>query len=208
MCLAIYKPPSAVIPEEHLTAGWQGNNDGAGFAYIKKGKVVIEKGFLKLQEFLTAYKKASEKYPDSPFLIHFRIASMGEKGAENTHPWAFKGGALIHNGTISGTGATWNKGLSDTGLFTKKLDGVITHAMLADNAAKWDAALGSNKVCFLFDDGKFHIINMTLGQWNEGVWYSNGSYKTYQRARTQTTVVPDSRLFGPHDNWRSRMGYD
>ncbi len=96
MCLAIVKPGGVSLPEEHLAQGWINNSDGGGFAYIEKGEVKFEKGFFKYQDWLAAYKAKLELFPNSPFLIHFRIASQGDKAAGNTHPFKIPGGAVIH----------------------------------------------------------------------------------------------------------------
>ena len=43
-----------------------------------------------------------------------------------------------------------------------------------------DEALGAgNKIALLYDDGNYHILNEQQGKWDEGVWYSNHSYKGY-----------------------------
>lgn len=177
MCLAILKPGNASVPEEHLRQGWIHNSDGAGFAYIKKGKVQIKKGFSYLKDFLDAYEETVKKFPKSPMLIHFRIRSQGDRTPENTHPFRINGGALCHNGTINGTNTVFNSGPSDTRVFAEKLDGKVDKKVLADHKADWDKALDWNKVAFLFDDGSFHIINEHMGHWRDGVWYSNNGYE-------------------------------
>lgn len=177
MCIAIVKPLGVDIPEINLRNSWIANPDGAGFCYVHKGKVRIEKGFTTLAEFLVAYKKAAEKYKRSNFLIHFRIKTHGDKSPENTHPFAIKGGALIHNGTITGTGASWNGGKSDTCLFAERISGKVTKDTIKANIKDWDSAMDYNKLAFLFDDGDYAIINEAIGQWHEGVWYSTGAYK-------------------------------
>lgn len=204
MCLAIVKPGSVNVPEEHLAAGWQANSDGGGFAYVEDGKVQFQKGFLKYQDFLTAYKATSERLPNSPFLIHFRIASMGAKGADNTHPFPVPGGALIHNGTLDGTGAKYNDGPSDTCLFAEKFGAYLTHDVVKDNKDKFDSAANHSKIAFLYDDGRYAIVNEKLGGWNEGVWYSNRSYEP----RVRSTGRPAGSWGSLPENRYSDCGSD
>lgn len=176
--MAIYKPADKNVSDAHLKGGWQSNPGGAGFAYVKNKKVVIEKGFMKLQDFLEAYATASKKNKKSPFLIHFRIPSMGDRGAGNTHPFAFQHGALIHNGTIYGTNAISGTGPSDTLLFTTRYGDKLTHANVEANKKQIDEALGYNKVAILYNDGTHQLLNENDGHWLGGVWFSNKHFLT------------------------------
>ena len=83
MCIALVKLPDANVSEDNLRACWQSNPDGAGFAYIKDGKVTIEKGFMTLKPFMEALNVALEANKESTFLIHFRIATHGDVNADN-----------------------------------------------------------------------------------------------------------------------------
>ena len=178
MCLAIFKPPGLEVIEARLKGGWQSNPGGAGFGYIKGKKVHYEKGFMKLQDFLTAYYAAAKKYKKSPFIIHFRIPSMGHSGSENTHPFPFAHGALIHNGTIYGTGAAHGTGPSDTAKFTERYGPKLTFENVQANKRQIDLALGYNKVVILYNDGRHQILNEGEGAWMDGVWYSNRYFLT------------------------------
>lgn len=180
MCLAIVKPRGVQVAREHLLAGWQHNPDGGGYAFVKDGKVVMRKGFMKLKDFIEAYEVDEAVNPESNFLIHFRITSQGAKTADNTHPFLVEGGALIHNGTMSGTGAEYGKGASDTAKFADKFKTNLTYDFVVDNKAQLDIAIQGSKIALLYDDDRFAIINERDGHWKDGVWYSNYSYKTYR----------------------------
>lgn len=173
MCLAIYKSPNSTISQEHLSNGWQSNPGGAGFAFVKKGKVEVNKGFMKLQDFLAAYNEAVKKNKKSPFLVHFRIPSMGHRLADNTHPFVFKHGALIHNGTITGTGAIHGTGESDTCKFAKRYGDLLTFEHVNAHKKEINAALSYNKIVILYNDGRHQILNEDDGVWLNGVWFSN-----------------------------------
>lgn len=173
MCLAIFKPPGKDLTEAQLKSGWMGNPGGAGFCHIKNGRVVIEKGFMKLQDFLAAYNAAAKKNKKSPFLVHFRIPSMGHNLSTNTHPFEFTHGALIHNGTITGTGATHGTGPSDTAKFVERYGDKLTFANVEKLNREIGRALGYNKIAILYHDGTHQIINESEGAWIGGVWFSN-----------------------------------
>lgn len=178
MCLAIVKLPDANIPVESLRSGWIGNPDGAGFAYANKGKIKVVKGLMTLKEFYVAYDAAIKKHPKAPFLVHFRIRSMGDKSADNTHPYEFNNTALIHNGTIDGTGAVYNTGESDTRKFVERYKEGLTIANVRKYKEDFDKALSFNKVALLDGTGQHVIINENSGNWQNGVWYSNYSYRS------------------------------
>ena len=179
MCLAIAKPASVMIPEDHLRTGWVHNSHGAGYSFVKDGKVVICKGFMKLKEFMEAYLADAQANTDSPFIVHFRIASMGDNSDANTHPFPIEGGALIHNGTLSGTSAVYSRGPSDTNRFAQMYSKHLSFDNIEKHKDKWNKALEYSKLVMLYDDKRYQIVNESLGLWVDGVWYSNTSFRGY-----------------------------
>lgn len=173
MCVAIFKPPGVNIREEILRAAWEVNRDGAGFAFLKKGKVKISKGYMTFDAFKAAWDIHTQRHPSSPFLLHFRIRTQGAVDQERTHPFAVAEGAMIHNGSIQGTGVTYNSEESDTSTFAKKLGARLTFTFTSSNKKELGEALGWNKLVFLYNNGKHVIINEDKGEWREGAWFSN-----------------------------------
>lgn len=176
MCIAVLTTEDKVVPTDILTRCFNGNKDGAGFAYIDphEQKVVIDKGYFKLDDFLNKYddllgKGANKK----PMLIHARIATMGKVGRDNCHPFRIRNGALIHNGTLwYGGGRNLEK--SDTREFAEQAHNILTYEDLSVNIKRVSQAIGSyNKVAMLYEDGKYIILNEEQGTWQDGVWYSN-----------------------------------
>lgn len=192
MCLAIFKSAGAVLPEESIRNGWINNSDGGGYAFIHKGKIVVRKGFMTLKEFLASYAIDSKKYKKSPFVVHFRIRSMGDRGPENTHPYPIASGVLIHNGTLDGTGARFDQGDSDTAKFCKMFGSQMTSEWVANNKDKFELAVSYNKLVLLYENGEHFIINEAAGNWHEGVWYSNFTWQprpTYTGGSCGTGVM-------------------
>lgn len=179
MCLAIVKPAGRVLSKDILTQGWISNPDGGGFAWHENGKICHVKGLMLLKTFIKEYEEAQAAHKNSNFLVHFRIRSMGDRTSNNTHPHILKSGAaLIHNGTIDGTEAQYDKGKSDTVFFAEKYGDKLTY----DNVIKYktglEGAIGSwNKLAFLYPDGKYLILNEKQGIWDNDIWYSNHSFK-------------------------------
>lgn len=183
MCVALLTKPGASISNDQLWRGWQINSDGGGFAYVKDDKVVIEKGFLKYNDFQRAYATASDKYGhESPFLVHMRIRTSGATNANNCHPFPIKGGALIHNGVMfTPTGNRAGKApdlKSDTRVFAESLYNILQLEHIKKEQLAIRQAIGyGNKICFLYDNKEYFILGESAGMWIDDVWHSNSSCK-------------------------------
>lgn len=105
MCLLIASN-NAFPPIEVMTKAEASNGDGAGIAYIENNKVNWVKG-------LTAQDLLEFECKGPPYIIHFRMASIGGKRKELCHPFPItekvelnlKGQAeavLAHNGHWAG----------------------------------------------------------------------------------------------------------
>lgn len=178
MCLAIFKPADVAVPLESLRNGWIGNSDGAGYAFAYKGKIIQRKGFTSLKDFLGEYEEDAKKYLKGPGVVHFRIRSMGDKSTSNMHPFPILDGegVMIHNGNLSGTGALYGVGDSDTKKFAEAFNKDLTFDFCETNKVGLGNAVGWDKLVFLWKDGRHVIINEEKGYWEGGVWYSNKTY--------------------------------
>jgi hypothetical protein len=87
---------------------WNANRDGGGVAWFVGNDVKYKKGFMKLEQFEDFVFGNKEIKP--PFVLHFRIGTLGAKIEEMTHPFLVsksalnpleyhgKHGILFHNG--------------------------------------------------------------------------------------------------------------
>jgi hypothetical protein len=179
MCIAIYKPEGKVLSQATLKECYDNNPDGAGFMYAEDKKLHIQKGFFSYDSFYKAYKQHETKQA----VIHFRIKTHGKIDTTNCHPFAVNSSlAFVHNGVISGFG---DSNHSDTIGFN--------HGVLQPLVNKWgnlalfqdpiidliEGRIGYSKLIFLDRHGNHKIMNEGKGQWDDGVWYSNNSYKPY-----------------------------
>lgn len=178
MCIAILVKPEGDLTVDQMDKCWSSNSHGAGFAYLHKGKVHISKGFMELSALKQAWTAARKKFRKSPFLLHFRIQSQGSMGPESTHPFAIANGAMIHNGTLTGTGSVYGNGPTDSELLAKHFSEDFTEEFLAANIKELGDAIGYSKLVFLLNGGKYFIANERLGTWANGntVWFSNSSF--------------------------------
>jgi predicted glutamine amidotransferase len=184
MCIAIIQKAGKRIPTEWLVNSFLGNDDGAGFAYIKDGKVEIAKGYMTMKSFLPAYEELHNAYgKDNPMLIHCRIATAGRVGADNCHPFPIKGGALIHNGHLWSTDGGRDGDKSDTREFAEKFYNILDYNSVMEAIAHHDFAdaIGHDRMAMLYDDGRYAVAgswhNEDVGLFsNSGYKYSYGSY--------------------------------
>lgn len=200
MCIAILKPKDKVLTKETLENCSVNNPDGCGFAYRNdEGKIIINK-FMAFKDFWEAYNKVQENHT---MLIHFRIATHGKVEIANCHPFKLNNHmALIHNGIISGYGSR-TENLSDTRDFIDKVIGNISYKMWKNPSfiRLVGDAIGSSKFAILDNDENYYIVNEDKGTWDDGVWYSNTSYKTVKKVVSATKPSTTSTRKTVDNSW-------
>lgn len=55
--------------------------------------------------------------------------------------------------------------------------------------------IGYSKFAILDKSGKYYIVNEDKGNWSDGVWYSNTSYKEPKKTKTET------KTYSYYDDW-------
>lgn len=179
MCIAIYKPEGKLLSLATLKECYTSNPDGAGFMYAENKKLHIEKGFFSFQSFYDAFKKHESKQA----VIHFRIKTHGKIDTANCHPFAVNNAlGFVHNGVISGLG---DSDFSDTVRFNETILRPLVNkwgnlALFQDPIVNLlESRIGYSKLVFLDRHGNHKIMNEGKGVWDDGVWFSNTSYKPY-----------------------------
>lgn len=190
MCIAIVVPAGKILSGEILTNCYNANPDGMGMAYINDdGKVELSKGFLKIGEFVPAYKEKAVKYgATNAMLVHFRIATMGKVNPSNCHPFRIKNGALIHNGSLWWDRAGLDAEKSDTRLFCEQQYNNLQYDVVKEALPELTTALGYNKLAMLYDGGEY----IRVGRWeeDEGIYYSNHGYQSWGAQFTRRYTGP------------------
>ena len=179
MCIAIYKPEDKILSQATLKECYDANPDGAGFMYAQNKKLHIEKGFFSYDSFYKAFKQHEHKQA----VIHFRIKTHGKIDTTNCHPFAVNNAiGFVHNGIINGFG---DSNHSDTIGFNNAILQPLVHkwgnlALFQDPIIDLiEGRIGYSKLVFLDRHGNHKIMNEGKGVWDDGVWYSNNSYKPY-----------------------------
>lgn len=127
MCVIVYSPKHTDIPtDKQLEDMWNANPDGAGYAYISRGRVHYKKGFMTLAELKADLTPQREAMKNREFALHFRIGTAGKNDAHTTHPFPISTNfgelrktegtvesVLFHNGVLDKGGIS-NPLASDT----------------------------------------------------------------------------------------------
>tara|TARA_R100000808_G_C2151149_1_gene160107 strand:- start:178 stop:1104 length:927 start_codon:yes stop_codon:yes gene_type:complete len=180
MCLLVLQKENTRLTEKELQNSDDSNPDGIGYSFVKDEKLIIRK-FRKFSKFLKGYDRDISRYGhQSPFLLHFRLATHGVNiGTENVHPFKVRNDLVFgHNGIISDV--TDDDKLSDTQMFNKEVLKELPLDFLENTAhiKLISGFIGNSKLVFLDSKKNFSIINEDMGHWNdeETIWFSNNGY--------------------------------
>lgn len=178
MCQIIVKKEGQKFDISKLDKAQGWNEDGYGVTWWENGK---------LETFMTMnynrFKAMLSTLKPHKAVAHLRNTTRGITCVENNHPFDIPSGKLFHNGTIYGLDST-QEGGSDT----QALADLITeceYGYIEDISPLIQSIIGDtlNKLVFFEADGKITIMNEDLGQWEDGIWYSNDYHlKTTTRA--------------------------
>jgi len=199
MCIAIYKSADKEISKETLQECWDHNPDGAGYMYNVNGHLKVKKGYFKFEDFWKSYTNSCQ---GKKAVLHFRIKTHGEINKENCHPFNINDNlAFVHNGIIGAVETKSDKTKSDTWHFNdhilKPLINKYSDILEADSFQLMIGDfVGSSKLVFLDNQDNVKIFNEDKGTWDDGVWYSNTSYKPRQtyvapkNKQTENKIIP------------------
>jgi hypothetical protein len=186
---------------------WQANPDGAGIAWSRKGHVYVVKGLMKFGDFTKAVARIPK---GAPYVLHFRIQTVGGVRADLTHPFVVSEASphvkrgklaapvLFHNGHWS----DWRDKLLDstTSTGTAFPDGPMSDSRaMAILAARHGVEIGSyltsQRIVVLQADG---TILRTGSGWSQhddlgGVWTSNTTWKPRDLHRPKAAPTSSRR---------------
>jgi hypothetical protein len=197
MCVVVIVPEGNVRPTEAmLKSCWNGNPDGGGIGWVERAPkpginlVKWRKGIGTVEEMIEANKTLPK-----PYVLHFRIPSVGGKSKELTHPFPLSaeaelalegdsyGGVLFHNGT-------WGKWEERLLQFTYGTGTPLPDGQWSDTRAMAYLAYHLSPNILEFIDEKIAILVpygpdgvpdvLTWGHWNvdNGIITSNTFWKS------------------------------
>ena len=218
MCIIIAKQKGMRCPtEKELKQCFESNPDGAGFMYVEKGKVVIDKGYMYYPDFIREYKNLCKKFnnfKDKSLVIHCRIGTSGGNTPGNTHPYPLSKSVhdmqkidnkcnigVAHNGVIRDYTPT-GKGYNDTQEFIKTW---MAHAIKQDK--KFYTRTYYLEQINDITNSKWAILDKNDNLYLSGVFitdnnlkFSNNTYKPYEDRFV-------SRTYPIHYGWDSYGNY-
>jgi len=179
MCIIACTPAGLKLDKATFDQCWSRNPDGFGMTYLYEGKIRIKKTMDRHQAW-NIYNGVCNTTMDSWKILHFRIGTHGTKDISNCHPFMIHDDLVFaHNGVIRQIPDCPDKLLSDTQMFNNL---ILKH--LPKDFYKWEHYrmliedyIGYSKLTFLDTDNSLYIFNSEKGEWSDGVWFSNTSYK-------------------------------
>lgn len=187
MCLLVFMPEGKTASKEALENAAYYNDDGFGWAIRTPDKILVGKNM--------DFSKAYDEFMDarSSFngdaLFHLRITTQGGTNLDNCHPFYVgkdQMSIVAHNGMLPVQDD--KTGRSDTRIFAETLlprRGGIAYLNGDKSLPELEKWAAGSKLVFLTvnpaSKWRYVIVNMDDGHWgkddNEGVWFSNSSYK-------------------------------
>ena len=139
MCIICVSPAKVRQPSmKTIRTMFERNPHGAGYMYARDGKVHISKGYINIDDFLSALHDEHFTAKD-PVVYHFRISTQAGVNPQMTHPFPLSNQrahmkaldvdcrcGVAHNGIIRLTTDPTNREYSDTAIFiTDYLSAII-----------------------------------------------------------------------------------
>lgn len=211
MCIAIVKEKGIAMPsKETLKICWENNSDGAGYMYLKDGKVHIRKGFMSIDGLISSLKE-KRFTADDLVSIHFRIATQGRVCPENTHPFPVS----TYRNDLKKLKVSMDMGIVHNGMIPMEDD---------KEDSDTQTYIYSTLAYFKYDLKKFHVRNMVelsifgsriaildkdgfkkFGSWVEdketGLFFSNDGYKGVKKKSRIIYYGNGSQAF-PESWWK------
>lgn len=186
MCLLCFSPAGTMPRREDIEMACANNPDGFGFAVRIDDKIITSRG-LNANKVIDKFFKLKERYPESDAMFHARLATHGTINNENCHPFRVANDRRIvlgHNGILP-MQVPANGSRSDTRIFAEDIlpaMGIEVLDNYSDRTALEDW-LGTNKMVIMSTHPAlkkdYYILNEHHGVDDNGVWYSNCSYRPY-----------------------------
>ena len=230
MCIIIAKEKKVGLPTySQLFNSFEYNSDGAGFMYVKNGKVVIDKGYMTWKKFYKRYQKLCRKFNNfegQSLIMHFRIGTSSGNTPQNTHPYPISNKVndlhktyttcdlgMVHNGIIRDyTPIDKNSNSNDTQEFILKYVSTLynNYPKFYKNKYIMNGMedITNSKLAFMDTSGYIYYVGDFITE--NGVKFSNSSYEdwkcwynygTYPLAKYEDDEEEKEELMALESNW-------
>lgn len=232
MCIIVVKKDNISFPKKDILKNCFDNNpDGAGYMLAVDNKVIIKKGFDTFNKFWKSLSKTRKTYGDSlPYIMHFRISTQAHGRMDCTHPFPLSAKmgdlraldttcniGIAHNGIISLT-SSYGYGYNKTITYSDTMEFITDYLTLIienedyykdQNKLKLIEKLCESKLAILDKNGHIELIGSGFVEDN-GIIYSNTSYKTYKIkatyvSKTTSNATAPSYFYGGKNSFSSQQ---
>lgn len=214
MCIIIAKPAGIQCPDlETLETCFNSNPDGAGLMFPDGDQVRIIKGFMAWDEFSSTLKALGDT-TNTSLVMHFRITTHGGTRPECCHPFPLTDDdtalraldtraavGVAHNGVIHGqaTDATTSDTMAYIRDVLAPLQRMAGDLLASDDAMTVVESTIGSKLAFLEPDGAITTVGDFIEE--NGVFYSNSSFKPAPRMWRPTTPPTAASAWGAFIDW-------
>lgn len=211
MCIIANIPKGVgMINQSTLEIMTNNNSHGFGVSYIDNDEIKVYKSMDNKKFVKRCMEIQQEHSKTSDILIHCRIATSGKTDINNVHPFHVDNDTVFaHNGVLDCVEPTDK--MSDTRMFNKVLLKNLQPNFLQVKRIREfiGEIIGSDKMVFQtvnpILDKNTYIINENNGTTENGIWFSNASYKAnkivsnYMYDNNSCTVYNESYMLGSED---------
>lgn len=182
MCLLTVMSPGSIPTREQLIRAAKSNPHGFGYAFMFDDRIVTSRG-MDAVEMIDRFLEIRHRTPDTWAMFHHRYTTHGTSTKGNCHPFRVGGDeeiVLAHNGIISAM--PYDEKRSDTRIFAEDyLPDLLELLDDKDGREMLEDFIGWSKVAVFSLSEKLksnvYILNEDSGHWDNGIWWSNDSYK-------------------------------
>ena len=211
MCIIANIPKGVgMINQSTLEIMTNNNSHGFGVSYIDNDEIKVYKSMDNKKFVKRCMEIQQEHSKTSDILIHCRIATSGKTDINNVHPFHVDNDTVFaHNGVLDCVEPTDK--MSDTRMFNKVLLKNLQPNFLQVKRIREfiGEIIGSDKMVFQtvnpILDKNTYIINENNGTTENGIWFSNASYKAnkivsnYMYDNNSCSVYNESYMLGSED---------
>jgi hypothetical protein len=205
MCIICYSPAGSTMSEDQIKNSNQSNPDGFGWA-VRTPQGIVRGHSMNPSDATDKFMDLRSRYPDFDAVYHARITTHGKTNLSNCHPFTVgdERTVLAHNGMLPIVPAKGDD-RSDTKVFaedvlTRKGLGILDRASSFKKIQKW---MAGSKMVIMTERGDMlkdhYILNENAGTWDNGLWFSNSSYKK--------AVYPTYHVGSKSYSWDSDYSY-